>query len=477
MARYLNYGAEATRPGNYFNYDKKGKDKVLGATDGVCAILFKSNWGPLGEAVIRSADEGYEGVFGSGGTTDTIALNLEGGTTEMVLVRVGTGGTKCSVTLKNAAETPVDVLTLTAKYVGSRAFTISVRDSISDETKRECIIYDGTAEFEKHTFTKDETDEVTPLVEAFAGSANFDVVKAGPSVSGKIETVTQKAFAAGTDPTAGTADYSAALTVAEQHEQNCICVDSSDYSVIALVTAYCQRMFNAGKNVIGVVGEEKAVALETRMQHAAACNSQGMVYVLNGNLEHAVYGTIDGYMTAAKIGGMIASGSCKYSLTHTVLTSVTALNEKLTEGNINAGEESGCVVLTLNSKRQVWIDSAITTLVTLAANQDSGWKKIRRTKTRYELLTRSNNTVDELVGKVDNDANGRITIKDTILSVGIAMIGEGKIQYCDVQEDAAHPADGDSCWFIIDVIDKDSAEHIYLRYLFRFSTQLITEAA
>lgn len=474
MAKYLNYGVEATRPGNYFNYDKKGQDKVAGATDGVTAVLFKSNWGPLNQAVLRTADEGYESIFGNGGTTDTIALNIEGGTSELILVRVGTGGTAATLTLKNAASSPADAVKFTAKYVGSRAFTLSIRDSISDDTKRECIIYDGTAEFEKRTFAKGD-GEVDAIVAAFAESDNFIVAKASSSVTGELVTVTQIAFTAGTDPTAATTDYSSALAVAEQYEQNCIVVDTDEYAVIALLTAYCQRMFNAGKNVIGVVGEPKTVDLATRMQHAAACNAVNMVYVLNGNVDHGVYGTIDGHQTAAKIGGMIASGSCKYSLTHTVLASVTALNEILTEANINAGEESGCLVLTLNSKRQVWIDSAITTLVTLAANQDSGWKKIRRTKTRFELLTRANNTVDEIVGKVDNDSAGRITIKDTILTVGIAMIGEGKIQYCDVQEDAAHPDDGDSCWFTIDVIDKDSAEHIYLRYLFRYSTQMITE--
>lgn len=474
MARYLNYGVEATRPGNYFNFDKKGTDKVVGATDGVCAVLFKSNWGPLGEAVIRTADEGYESVFGNGGTTDAIALNMEGGSSELILVRVGTGGTKAALTIKNTASTPVDAVKLEAKYVGSRAFTLTIRDSISDDSKREAIIYDGTAEFEKREFASGG-DEAAAMVAAFAESENFTATKVG-TATGVLAAQTQTAFTAGTDPTASTTEYSAALSIAEQYEQNCIVVDSSEYTIIALVTAYCQRMFNAGKNVIGVVGEAKTVDLASRMQHAAACNSANMVYVLNGNVEHGVYGTIDGYQTAAKIGGMIASGSCKFSLTHTVLSSITALNEILTEANINAGEESGCLVLTLNSKRQVWIDSAITTLVTLAANQDSGWKKIRRTKTRFELLTRANNSVDEVVGKVDNDPAGRITIKDTILTVGIAMIGEGKIQYCDVQEDAAHPAEGDSCWFIIDMIDKDSAEHIYLRYLFRFSTQLITEA-
>ena len=248
-------------------------------------------------------------------------------------------------------------------------------------------------------------------------------------------------------------------------------VNTSDYSIISLLNAYVTRMFNGGNNVIAVVGEPKTVALATRIQHAAACNLANMVDVINGNVDHGVYGTIDGYDTAAKICGMISGISCKYSLTHTVMSGITKLNERLKDSEIKSAELGGGLVLTENPTMQVWIDAAITTLVTPAANQDAGWKKIRRTKTRFELLTRCNNTIDEYVGQVDNDNIGRLAIKDAIETVGIAMKGEGKINSLAVSEDASHPADGDSCWFIIDVIDKDSAEHIYLRYLYSFSTR------
>lgn len=473
MARYLNYGETAVRPGTYFNYDKADNGPVAGASDGTTAILFRSNWGPLNEIVQRTADEGYKDDFGTGGTTRIIALSFEGGTRNAILIRVGTGGTAGTVTLKGGSESQ-DAVKITAKYVGSRAFSVSVRDSISDETLREVIIYDGTTEFEKKTFAK-SGDEVAACIEAFADSDNFTVAKVG-SASGTLDTVTQSAFTAGTDPTASAADYSTALELAGTLPQNCICIDTGDYSIISLLNAYVTRMFNSGNNVIAVVGEPKNVALATRNQHAAACNIANMVYVINGNLEHGVYGTIDSYETAAKICGLVSGTSCKYSLTHTVLSGITQLNERLKESEIVAAETSGGLVLTENSAMQVWIDSAITTLVTPAPNQDAGWKKIRRTKTRFELLTRCNNTVDDYVGQVDNDPVGRPAIKDAIETVGIAMRGEGKITSMAVSEDASHPADGDSCWFIIDVIDKDSAEHIYLRYLYRFSTRSVEEA-
>ena len=51
------------------------------------------------------------------------------------------------------------------------------------------------------------------------------------------------------------------------------------------------------------------------------------------------------------------------------------------------------------------------------------------------------------------------------------MIEEGKLVACTVTESTVYKADGDSAWFVIDCVDKDSAEHLYLTYYFRFSTQ------
>ena len=87
------------------------------------------------------------------------------------------------------------------------------------------------------------------------------------------------------------------------------------------------------------------------------------------------------------------------------------------------------------------------------------------------MITRMNDQADSLIGKVDNDTNGRATIISQLQGVGDAMIEEGKLTACTVAESSVYKADGDSAWFEIDCIDKDSAEHIYLMYAFRFSTQ------
>lgn len=468
MAGTYMIGETKVRPGTYFNIQKKGDGAPAGATNGITGVLFKSDWGPLNEAVEVSVDDGYEGTYGTDGTTDAIGLAFEGGAVTAICCRVGNGGTQGNVKLKlEGGET--DAVSITTKYVGSKAFTVSIKDKLSDDTMRECVIYAGTKEFEKVSFAK-SGDEVAALVEAFAGSTNFKVAKVG-SATGELAAVTQTAMTVGTDPTTTIQDYSNGFNAIEPYYMNTVCVDTDDQAVHGLLDSFLDRIFNMGQLTMGVVAEKKSVSLEDRMAHAAAFNSEKIVYVLNSSATGTTYGEIEGYQTAAKIAGMIAGCPSNTSLTHTVLDKVTQLNDVLTPTQMTKAEQSGCLVLSLNKSKQVWIDSAINTLITPDDNQDDGWKKIRRTKTRYEMITRMNDQADSLVGKVDNDANGRSTIISQLQGIGDTMVEEGKLVSCTVTESTVYKADGDSAWFVIDCVDKDSAEHLYLTYFFRFSTQ------
>lgn len=205
------------------------------------------------------------------------------------------------------------------------------------------------------------------------------------------------------------------------------------------------------------------------MGHAAAFNDEKMNYVLNAwvNEQGA---EIDGYQTAARIAGMIGAAPANISLTHTVVSGFTELLEKLTNTQMVSAEKNGCIVLSCNQSGQVWIDNAINTLVTPADNQDEGWKKIRRVKTRFELIRRIHITADHLIGKIDNDRSGRAAFTSQIQEVCDSMVEEGKLVACSVAESSVQKAGADSAWFDIDVVDKDSMEHVYLTFLFQFGT-------
>lgn len=466
MAETFTLGELKVRPGSYFNI-QKGDDPAAATIDGLTAVVFKADWGPLNEVVEVDVHTGYEKIYGTALTTDAIKEVFQGGAITAVCCRIGTGGTPASIKLKDQADA-ADAVTITAKHVGDKSFSVTVREKLADDTRKECIIYAGTKVFEKVSFDKGG-DEAASLVAAFAASKNFKASKIGTTAQLLGNTI-QATLTAGTNPTVTTEDYSNAFSIIERYKFNTICLDTCDKATHNLLAAFVDRIFHMGQLSMAVIAEEKRVPLEDRIENAMTFNSEKVVYVLNAAVN---CGGVDfkEYQTAARIAGMIASCSAKNSLTHTVIDDFVELNELLTPTEIIQGETSGCLVLSTSSKKQVWIDSAINTLITPAEHQDNGWKKIRRTKTRYELLTRANMQVDELIGKVDNDSNGRATIVSQIQGIGTSMIEEGKLVACNVFESPTDLPEGDSAWFNIECIDKDSAEHIYLTFKFRFSTQ------
>jgi hypothetical protein len=353
-------------------------------------------------------------------------------------------------------------------YPGSKSFTVTIREKLTDSTLKECIIYSGTTEFMKTEFLAG-VGEVTAFVNSFANSNSFAAQVVSGQEDAILLNVTQSIFEDGTDPEVTVGDYSTAFSTVEAEDFNTICVDTSDTAIHLLLQSFVNRIFNAGTLCQCVIAEPHTVQLETRQTHAAAFNDEKMNYVLNAYVSEQGK-EIDGYQTAARIAGMIGAVPSNSSLTHTVIPGFTEVLERLTNFQIVAAEKSGCLVLTYNSTKQVWLDNAINTLITPADNQDDGWKKIRRVKTRFELIRRMNITSDNLIGKIDNDQNGRSTVISQLQAVGNAMIAEGKLIDCRVTESTVYVADGDSAWFDVTVIDKDSMEHIYLTYKFQFST-------
>ena len=128
------------------------------------------------------------------------------------------------------------------------------------------------------------------------------------------------------------------------------------------------------------------------------------------------------------------------------------------------------ITFSMSPAGQVWVDSGITTLVTPDQTQDDGWKKVKRTKIRYELMTRVDQTIAPKIGKINNNADGRAEIIIAVNELLKKMVNEEKLldgAYCEVDPDNA--PEGDSAWFVIYADDVDSLEKVYFVYKFRFS--------
>lgn len=92
MAETYIVGETKVRPGAYFNIQKTGNNAAASIISGVTAVIFKSDFGPLNQAVELNAEDGYADTFGTGGTTDAMQEAINGGAKTIIACRVGNGG-------------------------------------------------------------------------------------------------------------------------------------------------------------------------------------------------------------------------------------------------------------------------------------------------------------------------------------------------------------------------------------------------
>jgi hypothetical protein len=470
MAQFFIIGEKKIRPGVYFRYENYGTPPVAGADDGKCAAVFKSNWGPLGAAVLLEGYESISKVYGDGGANGTTAVALEefkGGAKTVRAVRLGTGGTPGVYNIKDSDDANVAQLTL--KYPGSRALSVTIRPTLDDANISELLILEGTSQLERVTFQNmDASDNVAALIEAAAGSAYFTLSFTATSTK-TIAPVDQAAIAGGTDPTITVASYGAAFELLEAHRWNVLAIDTEDTPTQTLMQLFIDRIYQDGKFAMGVVGEPTSVPFETRLSHASAYNDYKMIYVGNGFLDISGV-ALEGYLAAARIAGLVAGTPSNESITHLAITGAVDIIEPLTNGQYERAIASGMLTFSLSAANTVWVEVGISTLILPGTKEDAGWKKIKRAKVRFELMQRLNDTVETLVGRVNNDPDGRMTIIQSSNAVCNAMVAERKLlagAHCEIDPDNA--PEGDSAWFLVYADDIDALEKMYFTFKFRFA--------
>lgn len=127
MAGTFILGETKVRPGSYFNIQKKGGNSSASVMNGVTAVIFQADFGPLNTAVEMDASDGYEKIFGTGLTTDAIKEAIAGGAKTIIACRLGNGGTQGTISLEDVDGE--DALTVTAKYPEIRTLRLqSVRN-------------------------------------------------------------------------------------------------------------------------------------------------------------------------------------------------------------------------------------------------------------------------------------------------------------------------------------------------------------
>ena len=102
-------------------------------------------------------------------------------------------------------------------------------------------------------------------------------------------------------------------------------------------------------------------------------------------------------------------------------------------------------------------------------NQDDGWKKIKRVKVRHETFYRLDKQMEKLIGKVNCDSDGIANVIQQGQMVLDEMAKERKLIDPTFIIDSEKGYGGDTAHFIIDAVDIDTLERIFLNYQFKYS--------
>lgn len=463
------------RPGVGVRTVNVGGPPLPTGPQGIVAAVVQASWGPINTPTVLNGVGDASVVFGSELAAPRGAVALRdaflAGALQVVGVRAGTGGSKAAFSIQDAV--PGNAVVATAKYLGvaGNLLKLTIRVKPSDATVKQLLVYSGTTQVEVWEFLGNGTTEGPNLIAAVAGGSKYLDLTQGASPGNVIPAITSQTLTGGVDPTASGSEYTAAVaTLAPQNVVfNWLILDSESPSIQTSAQSAVDSMIAQGKRVLLVVGEPTGVAQATRFSDASAFNDLAVIYVANGFVDTAGV-TVEGYRAAARVAGLLASTNYTASLTHAVVPSAASVVGGLTYDDVVKAVNAGAVVFTLNASSQVQVEYGVTTLVTTNAALDAGWKKIRRVRERFMLLDRCASALEQMVGTVNNDPEGRTLMMAQITRVIEQMTRDGALLAgATVGLDPSNPPTGDSVWFVVTVSDVDSAEKIYLTFNLSFA--------
>lgn len=475
MAIFYKEGETKIRPGIYQRYENIGWDDLAKARDGLCAIPVRASWGPLGQVVknkrASELTKNYgTGTYGTGYTIPAAEAMFKGGAITVYTYRMGTGGAKAS--LEIAVDEKGFGLFALGKYVGTLPISIAIQNSLIEANKKQILVYTGTTLVETISFVADGVKEGEKLAKAVAKRSKYievvgdiDVVPIIPVASG--------ALTGGADPTVTYEDYSKAFTAFEPYFYNTIAIDiddDEDMTLSLMLKEYLDAAYEMGKLGIAVVGQKSTEPFEFRLENCKMFDDYKVVFLGSGYMEGTE--SKDGVMAICYTAGLIAVTPSNKGITRYIIKEATDLCETLSYTQYEDAILGGMLMLSMSHDGEIWYDSGINTW-TGEPDQidDEGWRKIRRTKVRFEMFDRLDRTLNPKVGRISADSDGVADVVQSGQRVLDAMADdEGKLfKGPKFVEDPDRPFMADSAWFIIQADDIDSLEKIYLRYQFRYT--------
>lgn len=456
-------GETKARPGTYVRWVNVGGPEPRIANLGVLATIAQLDWGEVGKPfrVERSQMDNLKEVVGSGVGADAIRQSFLGGATYVWVLRVGDGGEKGTITIDGDDGGSIVLQSL---YETNREFEVLIRESI-DGKSFDFIIAENGRSLEKHTIETGE-NEVEELKRELERSKYLKVITADLA---KVPVGVTGTVSGGSNPDATAEDYTSNFEVINKRFWDGLFLDTTDAGVKAAANAFIRRRLEeGGRSMLFLATEDPEQEVETSIAEAKTYNS--FLTVLVGNGAKTAEADLVGPLIAARIAGMVTSSSYKTGATFGQIDGSVELIGEPTNAEYGEANEGGLMTLSYDPDGMVQIERGINTLVSLGEDEDAGWKKIRRVKTRFYLIEDVMYKVDKIMrAGTDNSEDVRAFICQQGDSSIQQMIRDGALESGKMIVDPDRPPQGDSAWFkFVDVVDLDSLEKAYTTAEFQY---------
>ena len=489
--------APGRRPGTFVNFGSRAQALIRGGLTGVVAATVKAGWGPTDRVVpITTLSEmtryfsSSEELFDTSLTDDIsnrynapfIIENLLAGGVSKVIVRrlVGAGSVASELTLADTTTTPVNVITVVAKYPGrwGDTFKVQIVNTPSAMTQQISLRDNDNNVIATWVSTVNRgvgsgiVDNLINMVNGDDDNDYITLVKIDNG-NGTLATTSFTALSGGDgdEDNIVISDYDEAQSDFSLEKFEMVYLDSDDATIRADMVSWVQIQRNEGKAIQLVTGSALGESVDTAVTNAGTTIDQPFVsYIWPGfkrNDRSGVERTYPGYLAAARVAGILAGLPLISSPTFQSITLINDLETRAGNSDIRALLAGGVMPLVWDGTRYK-IERGINTLIPpYTSLQNESYSKVKVMRILDNINNAINTSIsDTYIGKINNDSEGRKIAFDAIRQfLGVQESADLILPNFTVELDPDNAPTIDGFFTLIGIQPIDSVEFMYFTIL------------
>ena len=366
-------------PGAYINFISVASASATLSDRGIATIPLDMNWGPEGEVItveLGDFQKNSQKIFGYAYTADElkpmreIFLHAK----KVHFFRLNTSGVKATCTYA------------TAKYPGTRGNDLRIVIEANENSQEDAALYDvstflGTLQVDQQKAISKMSDLKNNDYVDFNTGASLDLTASTPLTSG-------------TNGTVEDATFQTYLDKMEAYTFNAMGCLSTDPTITALFASFCKRMRDD-------VGKKFQVVCFRNL-----ADYEGVVSVKNG-----LVGDTENPALIPWATGVVAGTAVNKSATNMDYDGEYAVDTDYTQSELEAGIMEGSFMFHLVDDNVVVLED-INTFTSITDEKSSDFSSNQTIRVLDDIAVLFGT---KYIGKVPNDASGRISLWNDIV--------------------------------------------------------------